>query len=151
MSSRLNISLDDSSSEHLRPVVGERLNKMYKYRVPSLRDWCPEKDARVENRRHQEVHSVIAKIRDFGYNKTAGDDDYVVLDGQRNTTSGKSWSRCFIAAGPREKIFFNTSASDVTAAIVCSGELCPGINTVIRAITQSLVHLYGVKKVLGVR
>lgn len=52
-------------------------------------------------------------------------------------------------AGPREKIFFNPS--HVHAAIVTCGGLCPGLNDVVRAVTRSLWHRYGVRRISGIR
>ena len=52
-------------------------------------------------------------------------------------------------AGPREKIFFNPS--DVRAAIVTCGGLCPGINDVIRALYMVMHYRYRVRKVIGIR
>ena len=52
-------------------------------------------------------------------------------------------------AGPRDKIFFDPS--NTKAAIVTCGGLCPGINDVIRSLTMTLFHRYGVKKILGVK
>jgi 6-phosphofructokinase 1 len=52
-------------------------------------------------------------------------------------------------AGPREKIFFNPS--DVRAAIVTCGGLCPGINDVIRALFMEMHYRYHVKEVVGIR
>ncbi|MCX6112441.1 MAG: ATP-dependent 6-phosphofructokinase [Proteobacteria bacterium] len=52
-------------------------------------------------------------------------------------------------AGPREKIFFDSSKTK--AAIVTCGGLCPGINNVIRALTLELYYRYGVEEILGIR
>jgi 6-phosphofructokinase 1 len=52
-------------------------------------------------------------------------------------------------AGPRERIFFDPAA--IACGIVTCGGLCPGINDVIRAITLSLYHHYGVRKIYGFR
>ncbi|MFC1607111.1 ATP-dependent 6-phosphofructokinase [Candidatus Latescibacterota bacterium] len=52
-------------------------------------------------------------------------------------------------AGPRQKLFFNPS--DVRAAIVTCGGLCPGLNDVIRSIFMELHYRYHVKEVLGIR
>jgi len=52
-------------------------------------------------------------------------------------------------AGPREKIFFDPS--EVIAAIVTCGGLCPGINDVIRALFMEMHYRYRVKKVIGIR
>lgn len=52
-------------------------------------------------------------------------------------------------AGPRERIFFDPTT--VACGIVSCGGLCPGINDVIRAVTLSLYHHYGVRKIYGFR
>jgi 6-phosphofructokinase 1 len=54
----------------------------------------------------------------------------------------------WIRAGPRETLYFEPSA--VVAAIVTCGGLCPGLNNVIRSVTQTLLRNYGAKKVWGV-
>lgn len=56
---------------------------------------------------------------------------------------------CLEKAGPRGRIFFDPSM--LKCGIVTCGGLCPGLNNVIRAITLTLIHRYGVKKVLGFR
>lgn len=52
-------------------------------------------------------------------------------------------------AGPRQKIFFDPKS--IACGIVSCGGLCPGINNVIRAVTISLYHHYGVRKIFGFR
>jgi 6-phosphofructokinase 1 len=53
----------------------------------------------------------------------------------------------FEKAGPREKIYFDTSK--LKCGIVTCGGLCPGLNDVIRALVLSLFHNYKVKTVFG--
>jgi len=53
----------------------------------------------------------------------------------------------FEKAGPREKIYFDPSK--LKCGIVTCGGLCPGLNSVIRAIVLSLHHNYGVRTVYG--
>lgn len=55
----------------------------------------------------------------------------------------------FEVAGPRRKIFFNSSS--VSAAIVTCGGLCPGLNAVIRGLVMELWHRYGCRRILGIR
>jgi len=55
----------------------------------------------------------------------------------------------FQEAGPRRLLAFDPGA--VTAAMVTCGGLCPGINDVIRSITLTLRHGYGVRRVVGYR
>jgi len=52
-------------------------------------------------------------------------------------------------AGPRERIFFDPTR--IACGIVTCGGLCPGINDVIRAVTLSLHHHYGVRTIYGFR
>jgi 6-phosphofructokinase 1 len=52
-------------------------------------------------------------------------------------------------AGPREKLYFRPS--EVRAAIVTAGGLCPGINEVVRSVVMTLQHHYGVRDLLGIR
>lgn len=52
-------------------------------------------------------------------------------------------------AGPRESIFFDPART--ACGIVTCGGLCPGLNDVIRAITLSLHHHYGVRRIYGLR
>jgi 6-phosphofructokinase 1 len=52
-------------------------------------------------------------------------------------------------AGPRQRIFFDPAT--IACGVVTCGGLCPGINDVIRAITLSLFHHYGVRKIYGFR
>jgi len=53
----------------------------------------------------------------------------------------------FEKAGPREKIYFDPSK--LKCGIVTCGGLCPGLNSVIRAIVLSLNYSYGVRTVYG--
>jgi 6-phosphofructokinase 1 len=53
----------------------------------------------------------------------------------------------FEKAGPAEKIYFDSSK--LKCGIVTCGGLCPGLNSVIRAIVLCLLHSYGVKTVYG--
>jgi len=55
----------------------------------------------------------------------------------------------FEFAGPRKKIYFDPSK--LKCAIVCCGGLCPGINSVVRAIVLELYHIYGVRNIIGVK
>lgn len=53
----------------------------------------------------------------------------------------------FEQAGPRERTYFDPSK--LKCGIVTCGGLCPGLNSVIRAITLNLYHNYGVRTVYG--
>lgn len=55
----------------------------------------------------------------------------------------------FEIAGPRELLYFDPT--QVRAAIVTCGGLCPGLNTVIRALVMQLWHRYGCRYIEGIR
>lgn len=55
----------------------------------------------------------------------------------------------FESAGPRRKIYHDPSK--LKCGIVTCGELCPGLNDVIRAVVLSLIHHYGVQSIFGFR
>lgn len=54
----------------------------------------------------------------------------------------------FEKAGPREKIFFDPAWCK--AAILTAGGLCPGLNNVIKSLTETLKNTYGVPVVYGI-
>ena len=55
----------------------------------------------------------------------------------------------FERAGPREKVYFDPTK--LKAAIVTCGGMCPGINSLVRAIVLQLHYMYQVRNVVGVR
>jgi hypothetical protein len=56
-------------------------------------------------------------------------------------------ARC-IRAGPRANLYFKPS--EVKAAVVTCGGLCPGLNDVIRQIVITLESGYGVQDIVGI-
>jgi len=83
------------------------------------------------------------------YNKLINTNECILADIVRKPGSGAQ-TRAYIRAGPRRDLHFNPKT--VNAAIVTCGGLCPGLNNVIREITNSLIFMYGVKgKVWGIR
>ena len=83
------------------------------------------------------------------YNKLISTNECIIADIVRKPgMNGRS--KAFIRAGPRKHLHFNPQT--VNAAIVTCGGLCPGLNNVIREITNSLIFMYGIKgKVYGIR
>jgi 6-phosphofructokinase 1 len=79
------------------------------------------------------------------------DEDRVVLQANpaliREGLARHGGILAFEKAGPREKIYFDTSK--LKCGIVTCGGLCPGLNDVIRAVVLSLYHNYGVRTVFG--
>ncbi len=64
-------------------------------------------------------------------------------------TSDLSKVPAFELAGPRDRIFFDTSR--LRCAIVTCGGLCPGINNVVRGLVLELTSGYGVHEIYGFR
>lgn len=62
-----------------------------------------------------------------------------------NINQAKRWLR----AGPRKHNFFESS--EVKAAIVTCGGLCPGLNVVIRELVMSLHYNYKVSEIYGIQ
>ena len=104
--------------------------------IPHMSDWLP---------RPQAVDSPLLSTLS---NYVSPDEtvlDVIFLDlPAYKTHSYNQWIR----AGPRAKLYFEPK--DVVAAIVTCGGLCPGLNNVIRAITETLLRSYGTKRVFGV-
>ncbi len=76
-------------------------------------------------------------------------DDMRVLYEPRYSVGGQPAPVGLERAGPRERIYFEPS--QVKAAVVSCGGLCPGINNVVRSLVHELRLNYGVPEVLGIR
>lgn len=95
------------------------------------------------------------------YNVVLGEEDYVLEDivrkndaaqggdGSDKTKLKQHTCSAYVRAGPRTHTHFEPTA--VRACIVTCGGLCPGLNNVIRELTQSLYYLYNVASVVGIR
>eukprot|EP01041_Mallomonas_annulata_P010019 gene10019-20858_t len=127
-----------------RIIEGASLDEIRLYDLESLRDKF--KSADIPN------HSRKGAAKEGGdsikYNKIIGSEDFIINDLVRKP-KGKKSTEAFVRAGPRAITHFDPKY--VTAAVVTCGGLCPGLNNVIREIVHSLNHLYGVKKVIGIR
>lgn len=92
-------------------------------------------------------HGPAIKVARFGYNAFIPDDEAVLLDIVR--TKKMDTGKAFLRAGPRAEIVFR--GSDVTAAIVTCGGLCPGLNDVIEELVKVLYYNYGCDVIYGIR
>ena len=70
-------------------------------------------------------------------------------DGAKKAFQKNGKIHAFEKAGPREKLFFDPHWCK--AAILTAGGLCPGLNNVIKGITETLEKIYGVPVVYGIR
>lgn len=55
----------------------------------------------------------------------------------------------FIQGGPRKQLYFNPHK--VVACVVTCGGLCPGLNVVIREVTNTLEKNYGITRIYGIQ
>lgn len=76
-------------------------------------------------------------------------DSAYVIDPARFDSELLGDYRLFERAGPRSMVYFDPK--NIRAGIVTCGGLCPGLNNIIRFVTNQLTHGYGVKRVLGFR
>lgn len=93
-----------------------------------------------------DVNSSV--FRPQAYNKIIGKEDFIINDIVRKYTGAGS-TDAFVRAGPRSSLHFNPS--EVKAAIVTCGGLCPGLNNVVRELVHSLKYLYKVETIYGIR
>ena len=83
------------------------------------------------------------------YNKLITTNECIIADIVRKPGQN-GHTKAYIRAGPRKVLHFNPKT--VNAAVITCGGLCPGLNNVIREITNCLIHMYGIKgKVYGIR
>ena len=82
--------------------------------------------------------------------RTWEDDNFIQIFVDEDLAEGTGQSQVvsFEAAGPRKKLYFDTSRAK--CAIVTCGGLCPGINDVIRAIVMEAHHAYHVPSIVGI-
>ena len=125
-----------------RVMEGVSINEVRIHDIPSLK----------HNFTSVEKANTSRTNNKMKYHKVLATDDYVLRDIVRKNDKDKgdrAMSEAFLRAGPRSHTHFDPS--NVTAAIVTCGGLCPGLNNVIRELTHSLYHLYGAKRVIGIR
>ncbi|GLE09178.1 hypothetical protein PINS_up020769 [Pythium insidiosum] len=125
-----------------------KIERTYVLPVPHLADAMPQMDRQASNRRKIDTQATDVVERKDTYNKIMGQTDVILGDIRRNG-SQEAVSRAYVRAGPRATLFFDPT--QVKAAIVTCGGLCPGLNNVIRDITLSLWNLYGVHEIYGIR
>ena len=89
------------------------------------------------------------KYQDMSFTESFLDDKSTVVETiWRDNAQVKMQFKRFLRAGPRAKLYWEPSK--VNAAIITCGGLCPGLNNVIRGLTQMLSE-YGVAKIWGIK
>lgn len=74
---------------------------------------------------------------------------HIILNDSKQASRPKELAAGCVRGNACREIFFNPD--EVRAAIVTCGGLCPGLNSIIREITNCLWHQYGVKAILGMQ
>lgn len=100
---------------------------------------------------HTSIHTLgPCKLDSHLPYRTWADDKsiQIFVDEELTEDAGEPFSVCLEAAGPRRKLYFDTTRAK--CAIVTCGGLCPGINDVIRAIVMEAFHAYNVPSILGI-
>ncbi len=77
------------------------------------------------------------------------DDQSILVEPYPELLKGKKNPPRFEMAGARSKIYFDPTK--LKTAIVTCGGMCPGINSLTRAIVLQLYYIYGVRNIVGVR
>lgn len=104
-------------------------------RTPHLRETFPALDAKVANDSPRLSHLLKS--------------DYAILGDIVRKVGHAPVTRAYVRAGPRPSLFFDPKS--VRAGIMTVGGLCPGLNNVIRELTRTLINVYKVDAVLGLR
>jgi 6-phosphofructokinase 1 len=116
--------------------------------VPKLSELLPSFNMNVPNNRLNAFHRET--VDGYPYLNYVSGDDIILGDIIHSTSNGKHGvSRGYKRAGPVKNLYF--SPSNVKAAIVTCGGLCPGLNNVIRELVNTLSFSYGVKEIYGIR
>ncbi|OQR81957.1 6-phosphofructokinase [Thraustotheca clavata] len=134
---------------HMKDIV---VRETYLLPVPHLSTWMPEGNKYANNERNIDTQDKREDAdyadRKATYNRIMSQDDVILGDIRRHPRQ-QPVSRAYLRAGPRASLYFEPS--EVKAAIVTCGGLCPGLNNVIRDITLALWNLYGVREIFGIR
>ncbi|MCB2225939.1 MAG: ATP-dependent 6-phosphofructokinase [Desulfarculaceae bacterium] len=77
------------------------------------------------------------------------ENDRILVNPYPEAVHGRKELPSFELAGPRANVYFDPTK--VKAAIVTCGGMCPGINSLVRAIVLQLYYIYGVRNIVGVR
>jgi hypothetical protein len=125
------------------PAAGKRKNLMQAQLAPRTNQFFPNL---MNSYSGDELETPMATE----YNKLIAAHECVLADIVRRPQNGVISTSAYVRAGPREYLHFDPA--QVSAAIVTCGGLCPGLNNVVREITNSLTLLYGIGgKVYGIR
>jgi len=154
-------SLIDTSNDIIGTKIPDAsIDDIYLWEVEHLGDYYESEAKHITNAMHKMNRSPLAdkptfsRVEESGnnktqYNKLIGTHECILADLVRKPGQ-KPVCKAYVRAGARRILHFDPK--NVNAAIVTCGGLCPGLNNVVRELTNSLVHLYNIGgKVWGIR
>jgi len=124
-----------------------KINRVKICKIDNIRDYIPGLKWR-ENHYARARTMRISKTSERNFGAYTRDDDVVLFDIIRGDKSGTD-AMAFKRAGCRKMICWK--GSEVKAAIITCGGLCPGLNVVINEIVEVLYFEYGVNSIYGVK
>eukprot|EP00612_Vaucheria_litorea_P003983 CAMPEP_0171462748 /NCGR_PEP_ID=MMETSP0945-20130129/6655_1 /TAXON_ID=109269 /ORGANISM="Vaucheria litorea, Strain CCMP2940" /LENGTH=443 /DNA_ID=CAMNT_0011989323 /DNA_START=138 /DNA_END=1469 /DNA_ORIENTATION=- len=109
----------------------------------------PNLGARIESKGKKNLEIVKNSIGESTfYNKLIKDEDCIIYEHVRENDKPPI-ARAYLRAGPRNELHFDPV--EVNAAIVTCGAICPGLNSVIHHLIDSLKNIYKVNKIYGIQ
>ena len=140
-------------------IPNSEIKEIYLWEVEHLGDRFESEAKHITNTMHgmryENEHPTFEKKNEEDkkkrteYNQLIGTHECVLADLVRKP-GYLPISRAYVRAGARRTLHFDPV--NVNAAIVTCGGLCPGLNNVVREITNALYHMYDIKgKVWGIR
>lgn len=144
--------------------ISVKVDEVYLWEIEHLGSFFPSEGQGIENHMHGVGSSSRPLPRDAPllktliegsngnkteYSNIMGAHECVLVDLVRTPELSQT-SRALLRAGPRRELHFDPD--NVNAAIVTCGGLCPGLNNVVREVTNALYHLYNIQgTVFGIR
>jgi 6-phosphofructokinase 1 len=128
------VAQTDKEAPKGKLLSGHSVGEIYLHELETLRG------------KHRSADLDVCKI--FNFQEILGVDDYILADISRLSSKQSAPSNAYVRAGPRRVTHFDPS--QVRAAIVTCGGLCPGLNNVIRELVHALVKLYKVTEITGI-
>ncbi|MES1908254.1 MAG: hypothetical protein MHM6MM_001223 [Cercozoa sp. M6MM] len=134
--------MSEKIMQHTWTAENVKINRVHVHQVAHLRDFLD-----VESVPNKFFRTRGGDSGRCGFTHPIGDDQIVLADAVRREGLGDAVG--FMRAGPRPDIVFEPS--EVCAAIVTCGGLCPGMNRVITELVSMLYYNYSVDKIYGIR
>ena len=128
---------------------GTKIENMMRYRAPQKTGSALMRKTTQVVATDEANTTKLGDIQVTKYNKLITNHECIVASIVRKPNM-QLHSVAYMRAGPRRYLHFDPT--EVSAAIVTCGGLCPGLNNVIREITKTLHQLYGISgKVYGIQ